>query len=136
MNLKLKREAKILPIKTLEGKPLQRLQKEIGILAIQQRSEKILVDIKDIIFCKANGNYTEIHLVDNQKLLVSKTLKVLEEKLKTYAFLRTHQSFLVNTTFIAAIGNQVTMKNHTTKPISRGYREKVNYYLSQNTLEI
>lgn len=129
-------EAKMLPLKGIDNSPLKRLQKEIVKLAIHQRNEKILIEIMDVVFCKASGNYTEIYLVDNQKLVVSKTLKLLEEKLASYDFLRTHQSFLINTAFIASIGKRVTLRNDATTPISRGYREKVNQYLSENTLEI
>jgi two-component system LytT family response regulator len=54
-----------------------------------------VLDINDIVFCKADDNYTEIHLA-NSKKLVSKTLKDFEDALTEYTFARIHKSYLVN----------------------------------------
>ena len=54
-----------------------------------------VLDVDDIIFCKADNNYTEIHL-KNSKKLVSKTLKYFENALKEHTFSRIHKSYLVN----------------------------------------
>jgi two-component system LytT family response regulator len=54
-----------------------------------------VLDINDIVFCKADDNYTEIHL-ENSKKLVSKTLKYFELALSEYPFARIHKSYLVN----------------------------------------
>ena len=54
-----------------------------------------VLDVNDILFCKADDNYTEIHL-ENSKKLVSKTLKYFEMALETYDFARIHKSYLVN----------------------------------------
>ena len=54
-----------------------------------------VLDVKDIIFCKADDNYTEIYLQDRKKL-VSKTLKYFEIALSEYSFARIHKSYLVN----------------------------------------
>jgi two-component system LytT family response regulator len=54
-----------------------------------------VLDVNDIVFCKADDNYTEIHLA-NSKKLVSKTLKYFEMALSEYSFARIHKSYLVN----------------------------------------
>jgi len=54
-----------------------------------------VLDVNDIVFCKADDNYTEIHLA-NSKKLVSKTLKYFEIALSEYPFARIHKSYLVN----------------------------------------
>jgi two-component system LytT family response regulator len=54
-----------------------------------------VLDVNDIVFCKADDNYTEIHLA-NSKKLVSKTLKYFEMALSEYPFARIHKSYLVN----------------------------------------
>jgi two-component system LytT family response regulator len=54
-----------------------------------------VVNVEEIVFCKADDNYTEIHF-SNSKKLVSKTLKHFEEVLKEYPFARIHKSYLVN----------------------------------------
>ena len=53
------------------------------------------MEVEDILYCKADDNYTEIHLA-NKKGGGYKTLKYFEEALKDYSFARIHKSFLVN----------------------------------------
>ncbi len=66
-----------------------------GKITIPQQDGFEVLDINDIVFCKADDNYTEIHL-ENSKKLVSKTLKYFEDALKQYTFARIHKSYLVN----------------------------------------
>ncbi|WP_375241088.1 LytR/AlgR family response regulator transcription factor [Polaribacter sp.] len=66
-----------------------------GKITIPQQDGFEILDVSDIIFCKADDNYTEIHL-SNSKKLVSKTLKHFEGILKEYTFARIHKSYLVN----------------------------------------
>ncbi len=66
-----------------------------GKITIPQQDGFEVVNIGDIVFCKADDNYTEIHCKDTKKL-VSKTLKYFEEILKDDSFVRVHKSFLVN----------------------------------------
>ena len=54
-----------------------------------------ILNINQIIYCKADDNYTEIYLPDSKKL-VSKTLKHFEDLLNEYGFARIHKSYLVN----------------------------------------
>lgn len=55
-----------------------------------------VLQIQDIIYCKADDNYTELFLSNNKKKLVSKTLKYFEDLLQENGFARIHKSFLVN----------------------------------------
>lgn len=66
-----------------------------GKITIPQQDGFEVLDINDIVFCKADDNYTEIHLA-NSKKLVSKTLKHFEDILSEYTFARIHKSYLVN----------------------------------------
>ena len=55
---------------------------------------------EDIIFCEAQGNYTNFYLRGKEKILVSRLLNYFEEILDEESFCRTHQSYLVNTLHI------------------------------------
>lgn len=72
-----------------------RLQKAEGKITLPQQDGFKVLEISDIIYCKADDNYTEIFL-ENKKYLVSKTLKYFEEALKDFPFARIHKSYLVN----------------------------------------
>ncbi len=72
----------------------------VGKITIPQQDGFEVVNIKDILFCKADDNYTEIYF-ENTKKLVSKTLKYFEDALKESSFARVHKSYLVNVNEIA-----------------------------------
>lgn len=67
-----------------------------GKITIPQQDGFEVLDIADILYCKADDNYTEIYLSNNKKKLVSKTLKYFEDMLKNSSFARVHKSYLVN----------------------------------------
>lgn len=54
------------------------------------------VNPAEVLFLKADVNYTEIFLQGGGTLIVSKTLKELEQRFIPYDFFRTHKSFMVN----------------------------------------
>ncbi len=66
-----------------------------GKITLPQLDGFQVLNIADIIYCKADDNYTEIYL-ENRKILVSKTLKYFETALAEYPFVRIHKSYLVN----------------------------------------
>ena len=66
-----------------------------GKLTLPQQDGFQVLNVSDILYCKADDNYTEIYL-ENKKILVSKTLKYFEEALSGFPFSRIHKSYLVN----------------------------------------
>ena len=56
----------------------------------------LFLAVQDIIYCQAQSNYTELFLVDGQKITSSYTLKSFEDLLSDQHFFRTHKSFLIN----------------------------------------
>jgi len=54
------------------------------------------IRINDIIRCESDRNYSTLFLQDGNKLIVSKTLKEINEMLSEYGFYRVHQSHLIN----------------------------------------
>lgn len=72
-----------------------KLNKVDGKITLPQQDGFQVLNVADILYCKADDNYTEIYL-ENKKILVSKTLKYFEEALSEFAFARIHKSYLVN----------------------------------------
>ncbi len=58
------------------------------------------INIKDIVRCEADNNYTNFYLNSGDKILVTKTLKEYDECLSGLDFIRVHQSHLVNIKFV------------------------------------
>ena len=91
--------------------------------------------IKEIIRLEANGNYTFIHLINNRKILVSKTLSEIENKLHNHPrFVRVHRSNTINLDllikYVRGNGGYVEMENGTKVIVSTARKQ---YFLS--TLE-
>ena len=59
--------------------------------------------ISDIICVLAEGDYTTVHLTDEKKGLVSKTMKEWETRLPGDLFCRIHRSSIINTEYIDKI---------------------------------
>lgn len=80
----------------LEGRVLSsKLKKAEGKITLPQQDGFQVLDVNDIIYCKADDNYTEIYL-ESKKIVVSKTLKYFEKALSDFPFARIHKSYLVN----------------------------------------
>ena len=82
-----------------------------------------ILNIEDIIFCEARSNYCLIHCRDGRKVLVSKTLKCVEEGMQSRYFMRVHQSYLLCLNDISRIlTDHVTLENGSKVPVSRAKR--------------
>lgn len=82
----------------------------------------IIVNLDDIIRCESDSNNTIFYLQDKQKIFVTKTLKYFSDMLKSYNFIRIHQSHLVNLQCISAYiktdGGYLMLKNGENVPVS------------------
>ncbi|WP_400078129.1 LytR/AlgR family response regulator transcription factor [Winogradskyella sp. R77965] len=93
--VKEKQHSKSSNFKSLLNNVKQNAQK-LERLAIPSDNEIILQKVSDIIYCEADSNYTVLHLADDKKITVSKTLKEFENILPEIDFCRIHHSTLVN----------------------------------------
>ncbi|WP_308991385.1 LytTR family DNA-binding domain-containing protein [Mariniflexile litorale] len=86
-----------------------------GKITIPQLDGFEVINTADILFCKADDNYTEIHLNTNKKKIVSKTLKYFEDILIDSSFARVHKSYLVNVNevvkYVKGKGGSVVLSN-------------------------
>ena len=94
-----------------------------------------LVDTAQIIFFKADGNYTTVHLVGNQEILVSKPIGMFDDMVGSSGFYRAHNSYLVNldhvSKFIRGEGGYLVMDDGTSVPVSRNKKEELLNVLSK-----
>ena len=86
------------------------------------------INIKDIIRCEADNNYTFFYLNTGEKILVTKTLKEYDETLSGVDFIRVHQSHLVNVKFIDRYikgdGGSIVMADGSEVEVSRRRKEE------------
>lgn len=55
-----------------------------------------LVQVQDILYCKSKNSYTTFYLTNHQPIIISRSIKEVEEQLQESSFIRPHQSYLVN----------------------------------------
>ena len=96
-------------------------------LVLKTQESVHVVDLDHIIRCEADRNYTSFFLLDNKKILVSKTLKEYETLLSSHNFLRVQQSHLINVDYVDRYdkknGGAVVMKDGSEVPLSPAKRE-------------
>lgn len=82
-----------------------------------------IVNVKDIIRCEADGNYTNFFLVDKRKMVVTMGLKHYEDLLPPNDFFRIHNQHLVNVYHVTRIlkedGGYAVMSDGSKIEISR-----------------
>ena len=118
----------------LMSEQLQQLER---ILKIQSNSNEnkigvgmadkiVFVNIPDILYCEAQGNYTNIILYDGKKIVASKTLGDFENQFSGKNFFRIHHSFLINMNRVKEFqryeGGYVMMENNIKLEVSQRKR--------------
>lgn len=97
---------------------------EVKYLAIKKRYRVQLIPIKDILYIKGAGAYTELFLADGKKELHNKSLEKLEQLLSS-SFERIHKSYLIKMSEVREISVEsgskymAVLKNGERIPIGR-----------------
>lgn len=99
-----------------------------GKLAIPSSEGMDFIDIRDVIYFKADGNYSTIHIKDKKPLLVSKNLKEFENVLDPEQYCRVHHSSIINLSYLESYvkgeGGYVVMANGDHVTVSRRKKEE------------
>jgi two-component system LytT family response regulator len=108
---------------------LQKLRQPSAIqrIALPTMEGLQMIPINTIISCSSDSNYTIFCLKDHQKLLVSRTLKEIDEMLSEYSFIRVHHSYLVNVNeinkYVKGEGGYLVMSDGSSIDVSRSKKE-------------
>ncbi len=116
----------------LEDKVLQPKLKSVeGKITLPQLDGFQVLNVSEILYCKADDNYTEIFL-ENKKILVSKTLKYFEDALSEFPFARIHKSYLVNVNEVVKYrkgkGGSVVVSNGKELSVSASKKKELLSY--------
>lgn len=97
--------------------------------ALPYQNGVTFVALSDILYCEADGNYTQIKIITGQQYIISKTLREIQDILEERNFLRIHRQYIVNLNYIKKYvkgeGNYLVLQNDLTIPISRSHKERL-----------
>lgn len=98
-------------------------------IAIHSSEGVTICSVDTLLYCQAEGNYVKLYFSDRKTLLISKTLKELEELIASFGFERIHHSYLVNldhlTNYYSKDGGYVKLSNGSELPVSKRKRSSL-----------
>lgn len=104
------------------------LPQEHAKIALPTLNGYLFLHIRDIVRCESDNTYTTFFTIDKRKILVSRTLKDVEQMLEEYRFFRVHNSHLINLDFVSEYfkgeGGQVKMADGSVVDVSRRRKEE------------
>ncbi|GAB3505847.1 LytR/AlgR family response regulator transcription factor [Emticicia fontis] len=112
---------------------LQKMVRQTGVaiekIAVPTYQGFEFIEIKDVIRCESDGNYTRIFFNDHSSMIVSRTLKDFDELLEDMNFLRVHQSHLVNLKYlkkyVRSDGGYIEMQDGTQITVARSRKDEI-----------
>jgi two-component system, LytTR family, response regulator len=101
-------------------------------IALPTATELVFTDVKDIIHCESDGSYTTFFIKGDsttiEKVMVSKSLREIEELLNSTQFFRSHQSHLIHLQHIKKVlrndGSEIVMSDGRSIPIARSKKQE------------
>lgn len=101
----------------------RRNEEPLKTIALSTMDGLHFVEVDQIVYCRSEGSYTQIHFINAEQILLSKPIREVEELLSSSGFLRVHHSYLINLSYVKKYlrgeGGEVIMKNGHQVPISR-----------------
>jgi two-component system LytT family response regulator len=98
-------------------------------IALPYQNGVIFTEIKNLLYCESENNYTRFFVAGGQQYLVSKTLGDIQEVLEERNFLRVHRQYLVNLDhikkYVRGEGNYLIMSNECNIPVARNKKDKL-----------
>lgn len=98
-------------------------------IALPSSSGLEFVPPEEITHCDSQSNYTMVHFTKRKRILISRTLKEVEEMLEGQGFFRAHHSHLVNLNhvrqYVKGSGGYLVMQDDTHIPVSRSRKEEL-----------
>lgn len=104
-------------------------QQPISRIAVPSKHGLQYFHIEDIVFIEADGNYTNMHLINQKNVLISRKIKDFENTLSGKGFLRVHKSYMVNINHIAELhrdeSGYLLMSNNKKVPLGAKDKEDI-----------
>ncbi len=110
---------------------LRNIDRSIGdrVIALPVSDGLELVHVNEIIVCESDSNYTTLHLRDDKRMVISRTLKEFEDLLGEQDFIRVHNSYLISRKhirkYVKGEGGEAIMSNGMSIAVSRRKKQEL-----------
>lgn len=99
-------------------------------IALPVEDGVLFVKLEEIFVLEADSMYTNFHLTNNRKILISKPMKYFSDLLEHKdLFYRPHRSYLVNLKYLQKVvkkeGTYIEMENNMRIPVSKEKKEEL-----------
>lgn len=92
---------------------------------VKDNGSFIKVDVREILWIEAQGDYISINTKDNKRYTIHSTMKSIESKLDDSLFMRVHRSYIISLENITLIDDNVVMLAKQPIPIGAVYKENL-----------
>ncbi len=99
-------------------------------IALPVEDGVLFVKLEEIYVLEADGMYTNFHLTNNRKILISKPMKYFADLVENKElFYKPHRSYLVNLKYLQKVvkkeGTYIEMENEMRIPVSKEKKEEL-----------
>lgn len=110
---------------------LKNIDRSIGdrVIALPVSDGLELVHVNEIVVCESDSNYTTLHMRDEKRMVISRTLKEFEDLLGEQEFIRVHNSYLISKKhirkYVKGEGGEAIMSNGMSIAVSRRKKQEL-----------
>lgn len=97
-------------------------------IAVSSLSGVVFINLDDILYIEASSNYSILVLLDGEKVIVSKTLKDVQEILENRNFFRIHRQYIINLNKVKFFNKNdclLTLENNKQLQVARIQKDKL-----------
>lgn len=117
----------------LSDKQLNHFQRQMNLervnkIAVSSLSGVVFINVDDILYVEASSNYSILVLLDGEKVIISKTLKDVQEILEDRNFFRIHRQYIINLNKVKFFNKNdclLTLENNKQLQVARIQKDKL-----------
>ena len=95
-------------------------------LLIKVDRKQVPINLDAIFYIEAYGNFVKIWTL-NECYMTARTLSSLEQELAAFGFIRTHKSYIINSTYIQSFtSSKLMLTNRCELPVGKQYKHQLN----------
>lgn len=116
---------------TLALSKLESPEESDKVVSIKDGYETVLVQINDIIYIEAEGNYLTL-FCNNKKYVIRQSMEQFINESNSALIFRVHRSFAINIRKVVRYSKkEITMSNGETLPISRNIKDDFHEFMAK-----